>query len=174
MKKILFFFLVSLVSSGYNLPSRETNSVISWSKDYKLTWSDFKGTPDTDSHGDAATAIRIEAKPYYKGRKLFYDVNTLFIPEKSWYRHQSDEQLHFDLAELYARKARKKIAELQLAKVRDVKYYNKAIQEILNESNEADIEYDRETLHGSLPKAQSRWKFKVELELVLLEEYAKS
>jgi hypothetical protein len=180
MKYLLSIFLITTITSvGVGNSSTGAASLISWRSDYKLTWADFTGTPDENALGDAGTAIRIKAKPYYKGRKLHYDINAYFIPSKSWFRNQSDElllheQLHFDLAELYARMARQKVAELQSKNVNDLEILNAAVQQILDESNIADLNYDLETLHGSLPKAQARWEFKTQLELQLLRQFGEN
>jgi hypothetical protein len=155
--------------------SHSVTDAFLWSE-RKLTWDDFRGIPDPESHADAATAIRIKAEPFYKKRKLHYRVSAWFVPSKSWCRFKTDEllaheQLHFDIAELYARKARKKVIELEQAGETDIDAYNSALQTILNESNEVDSDYDRETMHGSLPRAQASWRFKVDVEMMLLRAY---
>jgi hypothetical protein len=177
MKKFILLSLLILFFHGLatSYSVSEPSSAIEWS-DRKLTWQDFQGLRGDESYGDAATAIHIKAEPYYKKRKLYYSIRAWFIPTKSWYRYKSDEllaheQLHFDLAELYARKARHKVAELQAQGEKDIDVYNSALQCILNESNDADYNYDLETLHGSLPKAQASWRFKTDVNLILLQEY---
>jgi hypothetical protein len=177
MKKLILLTLISLLSlkDATSHSVSATSTAIQWTGQ-KLSWNDFQGQPDPRSNGDAATAIRIDAKPYYKKRKLCYTITTWFIPSKSWYRFKSDEllaheQLHFDLAELYARKARKKVRDLQAQGENNIDIYNDALQSILNESNDADQAYDRETLHGSLSEAQVSWRFKTDVELQLLQEY---
>jgi hypothetical protein len=177
MKKITLLALLVLptLADATSPLVNENANAIKWTV-RKLTWDDFQGVPAADSHGDAATAIRIKAEPYYKRKKLYYEIHAWFIPSKSWYRYKTDEllaheQLHFDIAELFARQARQKVAELQAAGEKDIDVYNNAIQEILNRSNEVDHAYDRETLHGSLPRAQASWRLKTDIELMLLQQY---
>lgn len=155
------------------------HDLIEWNEYYKLRPEDFKGEPGEDAIGDAGTAVQIKAKPYTVGKKIMYDVYALFNKRKSWLNEQSaellaHEQLHFDLAELYARKIRKKISELNSRNVQDVKVYNNAITELLNESNRADMLYDVETLHGSLNKKQAAWAKKIREEMEILERYKKT
>lgn len=149
---------------------------IEWTAHYNLGWNDFQGKPGLEAIGDAGTAVAIKAKPYMVKNKISYHVRALFIKTKSWYREQSPallahEQLHFDIAELYARKARKKIRELSLAGVKDIKVYNQEIQKILNESNAVDQRYDTETLHGAMVKKQKEWADRVKAGLLTLEQF---
>lgn len=159
--------------------NRDDQKLLEWNEYYTLSWDDFQGMPDNQLQGDAGTVIQIKAKPYYVKGKIKYDVYAYFDRSKSWYRAQSSsllahERLHFDLAELYARMIRKKIAELEKNKVDDIKIYNAAINKILNESNEEDQRYDLETLHGAMSKKQAMWETKIKQELHTLRFYKKS
>ena len=130
-----------------------------------------------DSHADAATGIHLSSLPYRYKNRIFYRVDAYFIPSRSWVRERSErllahEQLHFDIAELYARGARKKISELRQMGVRDVAEYNFAIQKVLEESNDTDRLYDRETIHGAISEKQKRWEREIALELQVLERFS--
>jgi hypothetical protein len=172
---VILFFSVSYVNAqeaAINLAS------LAWNEFYKLSWKDFKGQPTENAAGDAGTVVQIKAKPFIVKDKVEYDVQTFFDREKSWKRAEAPEllaheQLHFDLAELYARKIRKKVAELQKAGITDVKAYNLEVQKLLNESNEADMKYDIETLHGTLDKKQAAWAESVKKELSQLSKFKK-
>lgn len=151
---------------------------IEWNEFYKLTWEDFQGSPGADAAGDAGTAVHIQAKPYYVKDQVMYDVHAYFNRKKSWSRERSEqllahEQLHFDIAELYARKIRKKVNDLREKGINDVKIYNAAIHQILEESNDADQRYDLETLHGALLKRQSSWQKEVQTDLQAMKDYKK-
>lgn len=170
----MFFFYVQ--SSAQYKESHDFQQYIQWKGHYQLNWSDFTGKPSAEAKGDAGTAVSIKAKPYMEKKKMHYMVHALFNKRKSWSRAQSasllaHEQLHFDIAELYARKARKKIAEIALTGETDLKVYNRAVQKILNESNWADVQYDAETLHGSILEKQQEWKEKITRELKELENH---
>jgi hypothetical protein len=180
MKKALnLLILVSaMMLSGWTLTyENKADDLISWNEHRRLTWDDFKGRVNETSMADAATAIHISAKPFYRKKKLYYDVNAFFIPHQSWCRSKSErllahEQLHFDIAELYARKARKKISELSQMGLRDVKEYNRAVSRILQESNRVDVEYDMNTLHGSHIQRQENWERQIKLELNILSRFS--
>ncbi len=175
MKQLLAIPLLVILSSWVT-PSAD--DAMLWDESRKLQWTDFKGAIDINSHADAATAVNISARPFRKGKKLFYNVEAIFIPSQSWYKSQSDqllrhEQLHFDLAELYARRVRKKISEYRQMGVTNVRDINEAISDVLRESNEADIRYDMESLHGSLPDVQERWEKQVQTELQLYTSFSR-
>lgn len=182
MIKIAFFFLVYALPADTALSQVDADPGIdqlSWNEFYKLQWDDFQGEPDKHSLGDAGTAVKIRAKPFLVKNRIRYDVVASFNRKKSWARDKSasllaHEQLHFDIAELYARKIRKKISELSDRGVNDISVYNAAIQQLLLESNEADEQYDMETLHGALSKKQTAWTAKVKNELAALQRYKKT
>jgi predicted secreted Zn-dependent protease len=161
-------------------PSADSDTdLISWNEFYKIQWHDFQGEPGEGSIGDAGAFVQIKAKPFLVKKKVNYNVVALFNRRKSWARDHSEsllahEQLHFDIAELYARKIRKKVKELNDRGVKDIKTYNAAIQDLLLESNKADQQYDLETLHGALSKKQAAWVKKVKEELSALQRYKKT
>jgi hypothetical protein len=170
------FLMAATVSAQTQVVNAK--AFIEWNPFYSLKWDDFQGKPGEDAAGDAGTSVQIKAKPYTVGNKVEYDVYVLFNREKSWSRDQSaqlleHEQLHFDLAEVFARKIRKKIQELEDQHISDIKAYNKAIRRLLEESNEADRQYDMETLHGALDKKQEVWRKKVGDDLLSLKAYKK-
>jgi hypothetical protein len=176
-KKLLILLTTAIViSSSWTTASHDDNYV-AWNGTRKLTWSDFRGAVNYDSHADAATAIHISAKPFYYKKRLFYDVKAYFLPDQSWCRSRSEnllrhEQLHFDIAELYARKARKKISEYRQMGIRDIAEYNKAVEQILQASNVTDLRYDSNTMHGALSERQDRWEKEVHTELAVLENFS--
>lgn len=151
---------------------------IEWNEYYKLTWDNFESIVDDDTFGDAGTAVKIIAKPYFIGKNIDYNVYALFDRQKSWVFEKdpallAHEQLHFDIAELYSRKIRKKVEALKNEKIRDLAHYNKEINKILLESNEVDLQYDMETLHGGIKVKQAAWSDKISNELKSLEAYKK-
>lgn len=152
---------------------------LSWNEFYRLQWEDFQGEPDKRSQGDAATSVQIKAKPFLVKKKIQYDVAAKFSRTKSWYRDRSPsllahEQLHFDIAEVYARKIRKKVGEMNKQGINNIKTYNAAIHELLQESNEVDRRYDMETLHGAMSRKQAAWSGKIKSELASLKKYRKT
>jgi hypothetical protein len=174
MKSTILLFVLFTLLTSFN--TTEDQNKLLWSDHGQLTWADFKGQPKQNSFGDALTAVNISAKPYVKNRKLNYVVKAYFLKDKSWCKVRSGnllehEQLHFDIAELYARKVRQKVAELQSAGIKDHRIYNNAIHHILAESNEMDHQYDRQTLNGSLLNKQLTWELEVRIQMSELRAF---
>jgi predicted secreted Zn-dependent protease len=178
VRTVIFLLCAVSITVGQT-PVIKRNDNIEWNEFYKLQWHDFQGERGESSIGDAGTAVQIKAKPFYVKDKIEYDVYAYFNRKKSWSTDKSDallahEQLHFDIAEWYARKIRKKIKQLRSSGVNDVDIYNSHIRVLLEESNEVDMQYDMETLHGAMAKKQAAWKKKVSEALEDLSDYKKS
>ncbi len=171
----LILALVSLTATAQTTVDHK----LEWNEYYKLTWDDFQGIPSAESYGDAATSVQIKAKPFYIKDEIHYDVYAYFNREKSWKRSQTPdlllhEQLHFDIAELYARKIRQEIDRLKRMNVNDVDKINAAVRALLEESNRIDVQYDAETLHGSISKKQKYWSDRVRSDLAALDAFKKT
>lgn len=176
---VLIFFALPAVRVHSQNDAAASLDELAWNEFYKIQWEDFRGLPDKNSIGDAGTAVQIKAKPFIVDKEIHYDVAAIFNRTKSWSRDQSasllaHERLHFDIAEVYARKIRKKIKELRASGVNNIRTYNSAIHELLLESNDADQQYDMETLHGALSKKQRAWAERIKEELADLSRYKKS
>ena len=180
----ILFVAIALTFAASDLFAQKTKEPIDfrvykeWQQFNPLKWEDFKGSRPQQFHGDAGTMVKIKAVPYLVRKKIYYDVYTLFNKSESWALEKSPqllahEQLHFDIAELYARKIRKRIQQLSGDKKNDLKVYNQEIRKLLNESNEFDRLYDIETLHGIMIKKQLEWQEKVKNALVALKDFAK-
>lgn len=175
MIKPLLFVVVPLLIAGFSHPGADQ---LPWSETYHLKWEDFQAAPDSNAFGSALTTVTIKARPNRQNRRLEYDINAFFLRSHSWSKTRSihvlnHEQIHFDLAELYARKARKKVQELQQLGINDYRVYNSALQAIFQESNEMDAKYDRETLNGALLKKQISWDLTIGTHLKELYRYRK-
>lgn len=176
MRIHIIVIFVSVLFISASTSDRSGDDLI-WNATAALTWNDFRAKPDLLAKGDAASKVSIRATPYRKQKQLHYNVQTVFHRNESWCKTPSDdllqhEQLHFDIAELYARKARMQISSLKRKGVRDVKAYNAAIAELFAESNLFDARYDRETVHGASRKKQSEWEYNVRIELMLLNRFS--
>lgn len=147
--------------------AQESEEVIPWSADRKLKWSDFKGEYLKTEWAAATTAssISYSFSTYEKNGGWYVDfkVGCEFYPNKSWYRPEmvdsvilSHEQLHFDIAELYARKFKKQLSETQFST--DIKNEVKELyQKVLKELYIYQNKYDRETNFSRDRKQQQYW-----------------
>jgi predicted secreted Zn-dependent protease len=157
-------------------------SVIPWSKDRKLVWSDFKGTPNEEVFAYAQAAYKIEIIPsdvlidtennIQDYKKL--SIQTNFYTKSSWVTDKSDyllahEQLHFDIAELFARKIRVAFENLKKQKVATFDAYINAYKKLWVECRKMQKEYDKKTNHGLKVKENKEWINKVNLQSKITE-----
>lgn len=145
----------------------QEEEVIPWSAERKLQWSDFKGSYLKTEWAAATTAssISYQFSTYEKDGQMYVDfkVGCEFYPQKSWYRPElcdslilSHEQLHFDIAELYARKMRKRLADTQFTK--NIKDEVKVIyKDILKQLYIFQNKYDHETNFSRDQQKQLLW-----------------
>lgn len=181
MKQIVLI-LISLsfiVLCGFSI-QKNADEII-WSKDYKLTWEDFKGKAKNSSTAGAMTISGIRRNFSYKNGKITINAESIFFKKNSWVKDYDKipstlehEQLHFDIAELFARKFRKVILETRFKKNGE-----KAQKEFLEMYTKIDKEkdayqslYDEETTNPRNEPKQKEWVEKVAKELAELEGYA--
>ncbi|MBM1107923.1 DUF922 domain-containing protein [Aurantibacter crassamenti] len=153
------------------IEAQDEDRVLLWSKERKLTWADYQGSPLKTEWAAATTASGITyslSSIIANGESsLEIIVNSLFYPDKSWYKPElcndvvlSHEQLHFDITELFAKKFR-----TRLKTVRNDTNIKKKVRAIFVEIN-ADLhafqnKYDRETNYSRDLEQQSIWNEKI-------------
>lgn len=170
--------LLVLVCAFYLGKAQEIDTVKEWSIRNKLKWSDFKGcvpAKESESNVKAVCPHEIVVSPFREKGILNYRVKVIFLKNQAWTKDTSSyvlahEQLHFDIAELYARRLRKSISEIA-RRSGSLDEYQKVIEELLLKENKAQEEYDRETAHGIYEKHQFEWAKKIIIELESLKEY---
>ncbi len=168
------------VDGQYNrLTPGVQDSTILWNKQRKLTWDDFRGVADSLSSYKAMTYVQIGLVSEEKKGYIIVDVPTYFFKNLSWKKEKTSillthEQLHFDIAELIARKIRK-----EFLNYKPINYKNTYIdlQEIYRVNYRVKLDslnksYDSETKHGVIKDKQKEWELKIARELKALEKYA--
>ena len=175
----VLFTLIFL--NSFNLFSQELSvkqDTILWDKRVRLKWSDFMGKPDTLSEGLAGCAAAIYVEGFRDNGLPNFFVSNSFIKKNAWTKDTTSvallqhEQLHFDIAEVYARKIRKVVDSLRLKKVEAIEVYSTEIKKLLNMRNETNSLYDEQTAHGTYGNLQSEWNHKILKELAALDAYA--
>ncbi|WP_103070036.1 DUF922 domain-containing protein [Aquimarina sediminis] len=162
-------------------------NIIQWEKGVFLKPSDFKINKDVDPFKvkNALTTYKIEILPKEvivdeKNNIVNYlkmNLATYFYKKKSWLgnkkdpKHLAHEQLHFDIAELFARKMRKAFKELKNKRIKNFDDYQKVYNKYWKACKTYQNTYDRETFNGSMPIPSNDWLLKVDKELYELEEY---
>lgn len=151
--------------------------VLSWDASYKLSWSDFKAEPPVTDSAAAVTASGItfgfSIRQTDKNQVVSFtsDVHAHFYPEQSWYKIEvaddhilGHEQLHFDITELYARKFRYRISQLNVSNsIR--KQLKKIHNDINKELSQLQNKYDDETDYSRNYESQAKWRIFIEAQL---------
>ena len=155
-----------------------SQDTIYWQPDYELNWNDFKSTPDDNIPFTALSSLQISYSLSCEEDSFEYSVNCIFKKNRSWVKEKTlnlltHERLHFDIAEIYARKLRKffKNYKYDQDKVTDdtVEFYEKLMREFALTSRQYDIETD---YSGKMSK-QDQWRKKIAKELKELEQFCK-
>jgi hypothetical protein len=164
---------ISGVSSG-------DDSVIEWSPEVRLKWSDFRG--DRKPGRDFAVASSTCGFGYdgvMAGNEARINVFVRFYRYESWHDQKYElpdvlahEQLHFDICELFGRLLYREVVRLRsegkLTEGNLEKVYNRLIQEY----GEFQDRYDKETDHSTIASKQREWNSKIRRELDRLQPYA--
>lgn len=177
----LIVVIVFFVHLSLDTLSQNTDSLKCWCNKDKLKWEDFKGKiPDEEnrSYLKAASAFQLTPVRVEKNNVLSYNIRIVFERYEAWTMDTSNyllahEQLHFDIAELYARKLRKAIQDVPKTNWNPTEeVFNTIIQKLYLEFANMQAEYDKQTIHGIIAESQIKWEKKIALELKNLEKYA--
>ena len=155
---------------------------VKWNAETLLTWSDFKGTPNSGENYVASTnsgiVFQFKFENNNRKTKATYTIGSYFYPKLSWFRKGlvserilKHEQTHFDISELFSRKLREKLSHVS-ADEKDVK---KIIEEIYytneRERQEYQALFDLETDHSQREKEEIVWEQKIAQELTAYDNW---
>ena len=164
---VLLSFILSFLCFQQGIAQEEEEG-IAWREGWRLQWTDFKGEVPSGAAAAATTASGIsysyQAEWEGKGEvQVDFVVEAHFYPEESWYRPEvcnehilSHEQLHFDIAEIFARKLRKRLESKTYTK--NIKAEVRRIyQQTVRELSKFQNQYDRETDYSRNRENQLLW-----------------
>jgi hypothetical protein len=178
MSRLFLFIALFIVCSS---------STIQVIEDRKLTWSDFKGTPDPNSRFHAMTYSDVYYKydpPVIKGDKALITFKTWceFNPKKSWVKTTpakdrtellKHEQGHYDLFRICSRDLKKRLS----SSVYSAANYKQEVRNIFNktfsEYEALQRKYDEDTNHMQNRPAQLKWDKWIAKKLIEFEKYNK-
>ncbi|HEX6426379.1 MAG TPA: DUF922 domain-containing protein [Niastella sp.] len=155
----------------------QTNNLIPWSASRKLTWSDFKGTPDPHSSNAALTSSNINIEFGYDDEGFQYAIKCNFDKNRSWVRIKNNdvlvhEQGHFDIAEIYARKLNKLMKAYRFNAKTAGTDVNGLYENAMKQHRQIQIQYDNDTDYSRNKQKQEEWLKKIADDLKSLEAFA--
>lgn len=170
MKHLLFLALL-IPAIARAQPSNE--ELVSWTPK-KLTWSDYKASPDPQSDAAASTTTYLGIEYNIHENHFEYKINSRFSKSRSWGLYKTEyilshEQGHFDIAEIFARKLNKEMSEYVFDHRTFKQDLNRIYQDVLDEKERMQNDYDEETNHSINKEKQAQWLKRIKN---MLEEYA--
>jgi len=167
--KDFFLILCGLIISFSALC--QANDTLIYNSERKLTWSDFKGKPklsDKTKGAQITVTINLKVKKisFWNGRAT-YDAFALAFTDASWVKPAykdaytlAHEQLHFDIAHIYA-----ETLEIEINRLKKSGRQKDQVENILREHTQAMREYqalyDQETHGGNDIAKQKEWARKI-------------
>ncbi|PIF45594.1 uncharacterized protein DUF922 [Chryseobacterium sp. 52] len=159
---------------------------IIWQEDRKLIWDNFKSPVNTKNNPDVAAYTHCGweysvVKSSNPRSPVKIEIAAIFNEERSWKdtKKMSDyillhEQKHFDIAELFARKFRKEVAEKIKTSGDYDKNFKAVYNKISNEYKKYQISYDKITEHGMNKEKQAEYNAIIAEEIDNLKSYKAS
>jgi hypothetical protein len=168
-----FIFCLLLLPSLLFAQSKD-EELLEWNAARKLTWSDYKASPNPESDAAASTTTYLGIDYNISSTSFSYKIQSVFSKTRSWGSHKtpyilSHEQGHFDIAEIFARKLHKEMSEYKFNKKTYQKDLQKIYNEVTGEKEEMQNDYDNETRHSINKQKQAEWLKKI---AEMLEEYS--
>ena len=176
----LIFFLVFLFY-GY-IHHNQNGDIITWRSGVRLKSKDFRAKPKDTIDPDvkmriiAISYIDIESDfDYDKLGKRIIVVKATFDPKKSWTLGWkgtlAHEQIHFDIAELYARRLRKAYGRQLFFKTGYGAKASRTYQRYWNAYKKYQHKFDSLTVNIKDEKFQEMWENSLMYELEKLKKY---
>jgi hypothetical protein len=181
-KKLLTTFasLIFVLLASFTGTFKNTDDLyILWNDSTGLTWDDFLGKAPVNTSLAAMTYTQLSLNPFeYNPPECKISIQAMFDKNKSWVKEKSKtdyllghEQLHFDIAELYARKLRKGIKNGVFSSKKLQSQLSDLFHKYNTELSEYESEYDKETNHSKIEEKQKKWEINIPKELEKLKDY---
>ena len=159
--------LLLLISLTNNALAQDEHKLV-WRKGSPIQWSDFKGPVDTSSKFHASTLCEVFAnyKWTVKGNKytLRFTTGSYLNTARSWSVKEKQtpellrhEQLHFDIAELFARIYLQLLNKVVYTSTFKAKIDRINEENLRNQKTMQDL-YDEQTDHSENKYMQEKWE----------------
>lgn len=160
------------------LPAQDPGEdLIGWSGSRRLTWTDYQARPEENSDAAASTTTYLMVSYHFSEGDFSFRIESKFSRTRSWGLHKTPyilahEQGHFDIAEIFARKFYKRLKEYRFNRKTYRQDLEKIYRDILDEKENIQNDYDRQTNHSINREQQMIWLRKIERWLEEYEDYA--
>jgi hypothetical protein len=151
---------------------------LEWNGQERLVWEDFSGPADPCSNMKAWARSTLHMSWACDHGHFKFDVVARFDKYGSWKKDSrspallAHEQLHFDIAELHARKMRRHFARMPDACRLTDDAVRAEVAALTQDWRTFEAQYDLETHHSLDREAQSAWEQEVHDAIAHLQPYA--
>lgn len=164
------FFLLPILAFAQN-------DDIQWSPNERLSWDDYLAKPVASSEAAAITSTAIGVEYHVKNSIFSYSITCRFSKTRSWGKDKTNyilqhEQGHFDITEIYARKLAKELKEYKFNPRKFQEDVNKIYKRLMDEKEEYQEKYDKETDFSRNKEKQAEWLDKIRQGLEETDDYA--
>ncbi len=170
--------LLPLLLLGFSAP-KEKAAKLFWDEVSNLDWNYFKTVAADEDTRAAQSNIGISTSCSYNLNGATVYIRGSFNRGNSWVKNDckndyilNHEQRHYDIAELFARKFRKALAESSCNYKSFNAKFNALYTKYVAEHNQFQDLYDEETKHSINGDMQTAWNNRIDNELAALENYA--
>lgn len=184
MKRIIIGLIFSISSLSATFGQSLQEGQKRWSSEQKLTMEDFKINISDENNDIVFSQFMISHAIGgfdFMKRNLNQKIENIFLGNASWIdtttvadipRQIEFQQMQFDLAEIHARKFRKRALENkgQIAKGFDI--INQINNHIMTEFSKSRLVLVKDTENGRNEQKFAEWKEKIETELKELDEFS--
>lgn len=175
MMQFLFIFgIIGLLVLG---PIEDEPKIV-WADTLTFNWTLFKAAVPANKEFHARTDWGIDCSAAVMRGNLVITLTAVMYPNASWIKPTKKseellihEKLHFDIAEVYARKIRQAFEDSALNKT-DVDVWIKGIyRKIFEDCRNAQKQFDEDTNHSIVKAEQIKWFKKVNDALEQLDRW---
>ena len=183
---LVAYFFVSMALSAFSQVNKESknDTIIAWSASKAIEWGDFQGKLNPDIFAYALTSYKIDIIPdnvmvdSNDNIRNYQDLTVIanFYKKQSWSISDDQglldhERLHFDIAELFARKIRKRFSELKAIEEKRFTVYWNEYSTLWKACRAFQKQYDLETNHGAKKNENDQWILKVKALLESIDSF---
>lgn len=175
----LLFLLTFKIAIPQTVAQKDT---LFWDKGIKLKKQDFKLLliEDTNYYNSFDILLTSPISYYYnwnpKKENSIVDIYCLFNRRNSWITDTTKakiehEQIHFDIAEIYVREIRQKLAIKRNQRNTNYNKYVRIINRFVHKAHRMQNRYDEETNFGKSIDKHHKWRKKIDSLLASKEHY---
>jgi hypothetical protein len=156
-------------------PQSRWSDTLLWNPDYRLKWSDFKGTNINGPYMAQSNCLfyyKVDPRMNNGVLDLHVNLSAGFEKNHSWVKNDAKiesllahEQLHFDICEMHIRRIIRTMKGLNLNPVEFDSQFKNIFEAGWKSYQDDQALYDSETQHGIVSVEQKRWENKIRLEL---------